>query len=87
MSVLAVLRTCASCEWVFKMVDDDPECPKCKFGSYGAKYVYGKQAYTYARTQKPWKEKKMFSYEMKLEGEINESLTIYQKTLQPKRWT
>lgn len=82
MSAMAVLRTCASCEWIFKMVDGDPTCPKCKFGSYGARYVYDSKAYTYARTQKPWKDKKMFSYERKLEGEINDSLTIHQKTLQ-----
>lgn len=54
----AKLRVCASCEWVFKL--PAPEgCPKCQFGHYGARYVYGNKAYTYARTQKPWYEKKM----------------------------
>jgi len=49
----AKLRTCASCEWIFKMKDNDPTCPKCQFGSYGARYVYGNIAYRYAKTQEP----------------------------------
>lgn len=65
-----ILRTCASCEWIFKAENNDPTCPKCQFGSYGARYVYGDKAYTYAKTQKPWKDKKMFNYEMKLNREI-----------------
>ena len=71
----AKLRVCASCEWVFNAADqDDPAtCPKCKFGSYGARFVYGSKAYRYAKTQKPWFDKKMFSYECKLKREIAES--------------
>jgi hypothetical protein len=54
----AKLRVCASCEWVFKLGDSqDCDCPKCGFGSYGARYVYGDKAYTYKKTQKPWKDK------------------------------
>lgn len=68
-----ILRTCGSCEWIFKMVDNDPTCPKCEFGSYGAKYVYGNRAYRYAKTQHPWKQKKMFSYDCKLDKEIMQS--------------
>lgn len=65
-----ILRICAHCEWIFRAKNNGPVCPKCQFGSYGARYVYGDKAYTYARTQKPWKDKKMFSYEMKLNKEI-----------------
>lgn len=70
---LAVLRTCAHCEWIFKMKDNNPSCPKCGFGSYGARYAYGDAAYRYAKTQKPWKDRKMFDYEMKLDEEIEQS--------------
>lgn len=49
------LRVCASCEWIF---NTGVECPKCGFGSYSARYVYGNKAYTYAKNQKPWKLKK-----------------------------
>lgn len=69
---LVILRTCASCEWVFKAKNGNPTCPKCQFGSYGARYVYGDKAYIYAKTQKPWKDKKMFEYEMKLNQEIKQ---------------
>ena len=61
----ALLRVCASCEWIFK--SKDPTCPKCQFGSYGARFVYGNKAYQYAITQKFWKEKKLFKYDMQLE--------------------
>lgn len=54
----ATLRVCSSCEWIFKAKNNDPSCPKCEFGSYGARWVFGDKAYTYAKTQKPWKEKK-----------------------------
>lgn len=66
----AKLRTCASCEWVFKWQDEKCDCPKCGFASYGARWVYGDKAYTYQRTQEPWKAKKMQSYEFKLNQEI-----------------
>ena len=59
----AKLRVCASCEWIFK---GGIECPKCVFGSYGARSVYGARCYTYAKTQKPWMDKKLFYYKMKL---------------------
>lgn len=70
---LAKLRVCASCEWIFERVNDDPSCPKCSFGSYGARYVYGDQAYRYAKTQQPWLDRKLIDYEMKLRQEIRES--------------
>ena len=67
---IVLLRTCASCEWIFKAENNEPTCPKCQFGSYGARYVYGDMAYKYEKTQKPWKEKKLATYEMKLNKKI-----------------
>ncbi len=69
----AVLRVCASCEWIFKAVNNNWHCPKCGFGSYGARYVYGESAYQYAKTQKPWKMRKMNAYESLLDSEIIEN--------------
>lgn len=62
------LRVCARCEWIFK-TKVCPACPVCGFGSYGARWVYGKRAYTYAKTQKPWKDRKLSAYETALELE------------------
>lgn len=81
MSKLTTLRTCASCEWVFKLVDGNPECPKCNFGSYGARCVYGNQAYSHAKTQKPWKDNKLFSYHLSLEAEIRRSFKLPNRLL------
>ena len=67
MSKLAVLRVCASCEWIFRNHDS---CPKCGFVHYGARYVYGDKAYKYERTQEPWKKKKLLRYEDQLDNEI-----------------
>lgn len=60
-----------SCEWIF---EGQVECPKCNWPSYGARFVYGNKAYRYKLTQKPWKDKRMFEYSQKLEGEIKQSL-------------
>jgi len=65
----ANLRVCASCEWIFKRSESEM-CPKCKFAHYGARYVYGARCYRYAKTQKPWLDKKMYAYELKLLKEI-----------------
>lgn len=65
----AKLRVCASCEWVFTAVKSY-NCPECGFVSYGAHYVYGKTAYTYKYTQKPWREKKLFQYGCRLRSKI-----------------
>jgi len=68
---LADLRVCASCEWIFKLGPcRDPSCPKCGFGSYGARFVYGGKAYRYAKDQHPWFEKKMADYAYRLSQEI-----------------
>jgi hypothetical protein len=73
MRKLANLRVCASCEWIFKLPAPDG-CPKCQFGHYGARYVYGNKAYRYAVTQKPWYEKKMANLSISLQIEIKRSL-------------
>jgi len=68
-----VLRVCASCEWIFKVTEHEM-CPKCGFGSYGARYVYGDKAYRYAKTQKPWKDKKLRRYKIELDEQITNSV-------------
>lgn len=55
---IASLRTCASCEWVYRKNGDGTDCPKCGFASYGAYSVYGKAAQRYEYNQKPWLDKK-----------------------------
>jgi hypothetical protein len=72
----AKLRVCASCEWIFKLDGPDYQgCPKCQFGHYSARHVYGDNAYRYAKTQKPWYDKKMANYAVKLSLEIKEAQT------------
>ena len=58
------LRVCASCEWIFDIseANENGGCPKCGFGHYGARYVYGDKAYKYKKTQEPWIERKMSKY-------------------------
>ena len=68
----AKLRVCASCEWLFKDTRH-PEtggCPKCGFAHYGARFVYGDKAYTYAKTQRPWFDKKLAEYSFQLRREV-----------------
>jgi len=75
----ANLRVCASCKWIFDIRDNDnveEGCPKCKFGHYGARYVYGNKAYVYKYTQEPWKNQKMNDYDYKLECEISRDNTF-----------
>jgi len=71
----AKLRVCASCEWIFKENEKTFEdgCPKCGFVHYPARYVYGRKAYAYSKSQYPWKEKKMTDYSIQLDKEIKES--------------
>ena len=47
----AKLRVCASCEWIFR---NKTSCPRCGFGHYGARYVYGDKCYNFEKTQLPW---------------------------------
>ena len=72
----AKLRVCASCEWIF---NDGVECPKCQFGSYGARFVYGEKCYSYFKTQKPWFDKNMSSYAGALFKQINAVNNKYRK--------
>jgi hypothetical protein len=67
----AKLRCCASCEWIYEGLIP---CPKCGFASYGARYVYGNKCYKYKITQKPWYDKMLFEYALKLKKEIEQSL-------------
>lgn len=67
----AKLRCCASCEWIFIAGTPDTGCPKCGFGHYSARYVHGQRAYRYARTQKPWFDRKMSATAVKLQREID----------------
>lgn len=69
----AELRTCASCEWIYRGHRD---CPKCGFGSYGARWVYGPRAYQHERTQDPWLLNKLASYERELRSEIDGEQTV-----------
>lgn len=75
MSKKASLRVCASCEWIFIRTADTDNCgcPKCQFGDYGARAVYGDKAYSYAKTQKPWFDKKMAIYAEELNAQISKA--------------
>jgi hypothetical protein len=65
--VKAKIRCCVSCAWVYRESEKIPCCPACGFGaSYAARYVYGKKAYGYLNSQKPWFERKMSDFESKL---------------------
>jgi hypothetical protein len=79
----AKLRVCASCEWIF-LTDENTEengCPKCGFGHYGARFVYGNRAYQYKRTQQQWFNKKMIEYGFKLLKEIEDTNIRIQKDM------
>lgn len=69
----ARLRTCARCEWIFEQDGTLSGCPRCGFAHYGARWVYGRRAYRYARTQEPWLNKKVAHYKEALWREIRES--------------
>ncbi len=70
----AVLRVCASCEWIFDFHKNaGTGCPMCRFGSYGAHYVYGQRCYTYARTQQPWRDKQLTKRSIELDDIIRTS--------------
>lgn len=77
--VVATLRVCASCEWMFKKTHTT-QCPRCGFCSYSAHYVYGSKAYQYAKTQKPWREKQLANYQFTLERMVAEIPCCYTST-------
>lgn len=68
----AILRICASCEWIFRTTDHEYTCPKCEWVSYGARFMYGEKCYKYEITQEPWMRKKIKKYEMELLKIISE---------------
>jgi len=72
----ASVRICAKCEWIFK---GRSGCPKCGFGTYGAFRVYGNKAYGYMKTQKPWLDRKVAEYKLRLLKEIKNTLTNNEK--------
>lgn len=72
----ARLRCCASCQWIYK---GEPDCPKCGFASYSAKYVFGNSCYRFSITQQPWHEQKMSSYSCQLFEEIDKTNPIKKK--------
>lgn len=72
----AELRCCASCKWIFKGLRD---CPKCGFASYGVRFVYGDKAYKYAKTQRPWADRKMAEYSIQLDREIRAALSAAER--------
>lgn len=53
---VADLRCCASCQFVYsdKEFYNPQGCPICNFATYGAHYVFGRKAYIYKKTQKPF---------------------------------
>lgn len=71
-SMKAKLRVCCHCEWIYKIVDKYESCPKCSWLSYSDRYVYGKKAYKYAKTQEPWKNRKIEEYIFELNKEIDD---------------
>lgn len=74
----AKLRCCMSCCWIFKFDGSDSGCPKCGWGHYSARYVYGDKAYRYAHTQEPWYNIKMdsFSYTLRKQIEDNKNKIV-----------
>lgn len=70
------LKVCASCSWMYK---SEGECPMCGFAYYGARYVYGNACYKNFKTQSPWKEEKLFDYEMKLNQIIRDKSEYEEK--------
>ena len=83
MKLKAKLRVGMSCEWIFKIDPTSPsDCPKCHWGHYGARYVYGKKAYQFAKSQKPWFDRKMKNYGVTLNDEIQKAMLNKPKFLE-----
>ena len=64
----ALVRVCASCEWIFRRPATD--CPRCGFASYGAHWAIGPQCYRLEATQERWIARALAMYRQKLEGEV-----------------
>lgn len=68
--VTPTLRSCGKCEWIFIVKNPDVGCPKCGFGHFGARSLYGNRTIRYFRTQNPWFDRKMGDYAVQLQREI-----------------
>lgn len=79
----AVIRICASCRFVFdtRLQELSPECPVCYFGSYGARYVLGKNYYSYLKHQKEHKELVREKYAGLAEYEINKNIKKFKERI------
>jgi hypothetical protein len=67
MTQRAKLRVCGRCSWIF---EGETDCPKCGFGSYGARWVLGKVCCRYRITQQPWLHRQMDKRARELLDEI-----------------
>lgn len=76
--------------WIFYRTPETNAsgCPKCNFAHYGARYVFGKQAYTFAETQKPWYDRKMDRYASELRQQIREGVERPKRShkKKPNQW-
>lgn len=71
MSIHARIRVCATCEWIFDSAISS-RCGMCNnsIGSYGARWVYGKNYLTLYKHQTPWREKQLAKVAFRIEQEI-----------------
>lgn len=72
---IAVLRVCASCEWIYKLETktEIKNCPKCGFSSYSAYSVFGNKAYRIYLTQERWMNRALANISSILYSEIEKS--------------
>ena len=70
-----IWRVCASCEWIFDGRKFDA-CPRCGFAHYSAYRVYGRAAYRYKNTQKPWVDRKMDKRALELFKQVREYMIL-----------
>lgn len=79
----AVIRMCASCRFVFdiRLQERSPNCPVCGYGSYGARYVLGKNYYSYLKHQKGHKKLIRDRYADIAEYEINKNIKKFKEKI------
>ncbi|ALY07066.1 hypothetical protein VmeM32_00075 [Vibrio phage vB_VmeM-32] len=72
MSKTAKIRVCATCEWIFDSTISN-QCEMChnSVGSYGARWVYGKNYLTLYKNQTPWREKQLAKSMFRIDQEIS----------------
>lgn len=82
MAKKAIIRCCASCEWIFRTpsvfnCEDgtvlENACPKCGFGHYPAVFVHGRRCYRLERTQEPYIQREIQKRHFQLQAEVRES--------------